>query len=74
MLNTQKVKYCVSFTIFCYEACNWTIGFLKIVKIPKLHHVLESNCRTFYIQSFQVSFAYKFLVLIMRTFLCIQVV
>jgi hypothetical protein len=46
---------------FYNKACNWNIGFLQMVNISKLHHMLESNRGTFYVQSFQVSFLYKFL-------------
>jgi hypothetical protein len=46
-----------------YKACNWSIVFLQIVNISKLHHMFESNHSTFYVRSFQVSSPYKFLVL-----------
>jgi hypothetical protein len=42
------------------------------VNISKLHHILESDHNTFYVQSFQVSFPYKFLVLKMQTLLFTQ--
>jgi hypothetical protein len=54
-----------NFTMFpiCFflynKACNWNIGFLQIVNIPKLYHILGSNHSTFYVWSFQVSFPYK---------------
>jgi hypothetical protein len=56
--------YYVSYTFFHNKACNWSIGFLQIVNISKLYHILGSNHSTFY-----VSFHYKFLVLKMRTLL-----
>jgi hypothetical protein len=49
--------------LFYNKASSWSIGFLQIVNISKLHHMLESNHSTFYVQSIQVSFPYKFLVL-----------
>jgi hypothetical protein len=55
-----------------FKACNWSLGFLQIVKISKLHHMLESNHSTFYVQNFQVSFPYKFFVLKMQTLLFTQ--
>jgi hypothetical protein len=56
--------------VFIYnKACNWSIGFLQIVNISKLYHILGSNHSTFYVWSFQVSFLYKFLVLKMQTLL-----
>jgi hypothetical protein len=57
---------------FNYKACNWSIGFFQIMNISKLYHMLESNHSTLYVQSFQVSFLYKFLVLKMRTLLFTQ--
>jgi hypothetical protein len=48
---------------FNNKTCNWSIGFLQIVNISKLYHILGSNHSTFYVWSFQVSFQYKFLVL-----------
>jgi hypothetical protein len=54
---------------FYNKACNWRIGFLQIVNISKLYHILGSNHSTFYVWSFQVSFLYKFLVLKMQTLL-----
>jgi hypothetical protein len=61
--------YYVSYTFFYNKACNWSIGFLQIVNISKLYHLLGSNHSTFYMWSFQVSFPYKFLVLKMRILL-----
>jgi hypothetical protein len=56
--------------IFLYnKACYWSIGFLQIVNISKLYHILGSNYSTFYVRSIQVSFLYKFLVLKMQTLL-----
>jgi hypothetical protein len=60
------------FTIFPIQffynrAYIWSIGFLQIVNISKLYHMLGSNHSTFYVQSFQVLFLYKFLVLKMQT-------
>ena len=43
------------------------IGLLQIVKKSKLYHMLGSNHSLFYMQSFQVLFPYKFLVLKMQT-------
>jgi hypothetical protein len=57
---------------FNYKACNWSIGFLQIVNISKLHHMLEIHHSMFYVQSFQVLFSYKFLVLKMRILLLMQ--
>jgi hypothetical protein len=54
---------------FYNKACNWSIGFLQIVNISKLYHMLGSNHSPFYVWSFQVSFSYKFLVLKMWTLL-----
>jgi hypothetical protein len=54
---------------FNNKACNWSIGFLQIVNISKLYHMLGSNYSTFYVWSFQVSFPYKFLVLKTRILL-----
>jgi hypothetical protein len=54
---------------FYNKAWNWRIGFLQIVNISKLYHMLGSNHSTFHIWSFQVSFPYKFLVLKMRILL-----
>jgi hypothetical protein len=51
------------------KTCNWSIGFLQIVNISKLYHILGSNHSTFYVWSFQVSFPYKFLILKMGTLL-----
>jgi hypothetical protein len=59
---------------FYNKAFNWSIGFLQIVNILKLHHMLESNHSTFYVRSIQVSFPYKFLVLKMQTLLFMQIV
>jgi hypothetical protein len=58
--------YYVSNIYFYNKACNWSIGFLQIMNISKLHHILGSNHSTFYVWNFQVSFPYKFLVLKMR--------
>jgi hypothetical protein len=46
-----------------YKACSWNIGLLQVLNISKLHHMLESNHSTFYMQSFLVLLLYKFLVL-----------
>jgi hypothetical protein len=54
---------------FYNKAFNWSIGFLQIVNISKLYHMLGSNHSTFYLWSFQVSVPYKFLVLKMQTLL-----
>jgi hypothetical protein len=59
---------------FYNEAFNWSIGFLHIVNILKLHHMLESNHSTFYVRSIEVLFPYKFLVLKMRALLFTQIV
>jgi hypothetical protein len=74
--NSLKIWhcFCAIFTMFPIrffynKACNWSIGFLQIVNISKLYHILESNHSTFYVWNFQVSFPYKFLVLKMRTLL-----
>jgi hypothetical protein len=32
-----------------YKAYNWSIGFLQVLNISELHHMLESNHSTFYI-------------------------
>jgi hypothetical protein len=37
---------------FNYKAWSWSIGFLQVLNISKLHHMLESNHSTFYVQSF----------------------
>jgi hypothetical protein len=68
------VQFSTMFPIrfFNNKACNWSIGFLQIVNISKLHHMLENNHSTFYVQSFQVSFLYKCLVLKMRTLRLMQ--
>jgi hypothetical protein len=50
-----------SIRFFYNKSCNWNIGFLQIVNISKLYHMLESNHSSFYVQSFQVLFPYKFL-------------
>jgi hypothetical protein len=47
---------------FYNNACNWSIGFLQIVNISKLYHMLGSNHSTFYVWSFQELFPYNFLV------------
>jgi hypothetical protein len=72
--NSLLIWHCFSviFTMFpiCFfynKACNWNIGFLQIVNISKLYHILGSNHSTFYVWSFQVLFSYKFLVLKMQT-------
>jgi hypothetical protein len=57
---------------FNNKACNWSLGFLQIVNISKLYHILGSNHSTFYVWSFQVSFPYKILVLKMRTLLLMK--
>jgi hypothetical protein len=57
---------------FNNKTCNWSIGFLQIVNISKLYHILGSNHSTFYLWSFQVSFPYKFLVLKIRILLLIK--
>jgi hypothetical protein len=57
---------------FYNKAYNWSIGFLQIVNISKLYHILGSNHNTFYVWSFQVSCPYKFLVLKMRTLLLMK--
>jgi hypothetical protein len=57
---------------FNNKASSWSIGFLQIVNISRLHHMLESNHSKFYVQSIQVSFPYKFLVLKMRILLFMQ--
>jgi hypothetical protein len=66
--------FCAIFTMFPIrffynKASSWSMGFLQIVNISKLYHILGSNHSTFYVWSFQVSFPYKFLVLKMRTLL-----
>jgi hypothetical protein len=45
---------------FYNKACNWNIGFLQIVNISKLHHMLESNRGTFYFKCrFYTNFCVK---------------
>jgi hypothetical protein len=46
-----------------YKASSWSIRFLQVLNISKLHHMLENNHSTIYVQSFLVSFPYKFFVL-----------
>jgi hypothetical protein len=69
--NIVFVQFLLCFPIrfFYNKACNWSIGFLQIVNISKLYHILGSNHSTFYVWSFQVSFPYNILVLKMRTLL-----
>jgi hypothetical protein len=45
------VQFSTMFPIhfFNNKACNWSIGFLQIVNISKLHHMLENNHSTFYV-------------------------
>jgi hypothetical protein len=52
-----------------YKVCSLSIGFLHVLNISKLHHMLESNHGMFYVQSFILSFPYKFLVLKIQTLL-----
>jgi hypothetical protein len=63
---------CFLYAFFYNKACNWSIGFLQIVNISKLYHMLGSNHSTLYMWSFQVLFPYKFLVLKMRTLLLMK--
>jgi hypothetical protein len=58
------VSFFIIFPIlfFYYKTCSWSIGFLEVLTISKLHHMFESNHSTFFVQSFLVSFLYKFLV------------
>jgi hypothetical protein len=79
MINNCKydivfVQFFTMFPIrfFYNRTYNWSIGFLQIVNVSKLYHMLVSNHSTFYVQSFQVSFLYKFLVLKMQTLLFTQ--
>jgi hypothetical protein len=43
------VQFFIIFPIrfFYNKACNWNIGFLQIVNISKLYHMLGSNHSTF---------------------------
>jgi hypothetical protein len=45
------VQFFTMFSIhfYYYEAYSWSIGFLQVVNISKLHHVFKNNHCTFYI-------------------------